>query len=66
MESFHFVSRIVKADESWGELKFKCSCKECFVRDCCCQNLIWSMVLNPKLVIPPKYTKLEPAAAGVA
>jgi hypothetical protein len=61
MESMVVVTRIEKSDESWGELKFKCSCKFCFVRCCCRENLIWSMVLNPKLVMPPKYAKLEPS-----
>jgi hypothetical protein len=61
MESFHVITRIVKKDECFGELKFKCNCKGCFVRGCCRENLLWSMVLNPKLTIPPKYAKREPA-----
>ncbi len=28
---------------------------------CCRDNLLWSMVLNPVLVIPPIYAKREPA-----
>ena len=59
-ENFHVLTRIVKADESWGELKFKCNCKRCFIHCCCAQSLAWSMVLNPKLVMPPKYAKLAP------
>ena len=61
MESFHLITRIRNKDESWDELKFKCNCKGCHVRGCCRDNLIWSMVLNPALVIPPKYAKREPA-----
>jgi hypothetical protein len=61
MDSMYVVTRIEKADERWGELMFKCSCKACFVRCCCAHNLIWSMILNPTLVIPPKFAKLEPA-----
>jgi hypothetical protein len=59
-ENFHVLTRIVKADESWGELKFKCNCKRCFIHCCCGQSLAWSMVLNPKLIMPPKYAKLSP------
>ena len=61
MDSMYVVTRIEKDDERWGELMFKCSCKACFVRCCCAHNLIWSMILNPTLVIPPKFAKLEPA-----
>jgi hypothetical protein len=61
MESFHVITRIRNKDECWGELKFKCNCKGCHVRGCCRENLLWSMVLNPELVIPPKYAKREPA-----
>jgi hypothetical protein len=32
--NFHVLTRIVKADESWGELKFKCICKSCFIHCC--------------------------------
>jgi hypothetical protein len=59
-ENFHVLTRIVKADEAWGELKFKCNCKRCFIHCCCGQSLAWSMVLNPKLIMPPKYAKLSP------
>ncbi len=59
-ENFHVLTRIVKADESWGELKFKCNCKRCFIHCCCAQSLAWSMVLNLKLVMLPKYAKLAP------
>ena len=61
MENFHVITRIRNKDECWGELKFKCNCKGCHVRGCCRENLLWSMVLNPELVIPPKYAKREPA-----
>ena len=61
MESFHVITRISKQDESFGELKFKCNCKRCYVHGCCRDSLLWSMVLNPKLIIPPKYAKREPA-----
>ena len=61
MESFHVITRICKQDESFGELKFKCNCKRCYVHGCCRDSLLWSMVLNPKLIIPPKYAKREPA-----
>ena len=61
MDTAVVVSRIDnKKDDLWGDLYFKCSCKLCFVRACCRESVIWSMVLNPKLVIPPKYAKLEP------
>ena len=61
MESFHVITRIRNKDESWGELKFKCNCKGCHVRGCYRENLLWSMVLNPELIIPPQYAKREPA-----
>ena len=61
MESFHIITRIRNKDECWGELKFKCNCKGCHVRGCCRDNLLWSMVLNPELIIPPMYAKREPA-----
>ena len=61
MDTAVVVTRIdTKKEELWGDLYFKCSCKPCFVRGCCRESVIWSMVLNPKLVIPPKYAKLEP------
>ncbi len=61
MDTAVVVTRIdTKKDELWGDLYFKCSCKICFVTGCCRESVIWSMVLNPKLVIPPKYAKLEP------
>ncbi len=52
-ENFHVLTRIVKADELWGELKFKCNGKRCFIHCCCGQSLAWSMVLNPKLIMLP-------------
>ena len=52
---------LAKLPWSFGELKFKCNCKGCYVRGCCRDSLLWSMVLNPKLIIPPKYAKREPA-----
>ena len=63
MESFHVITRILvsKQDESFGELKFKCNCKGCYVRCCCRDSLLWSMVLNPNLILPPNYAKREPA-----
>ena len=61
MESFHVISRISKQDESFGDLKFKCNCKGCLVRGCCRDSLLWGMVLNPNLILPPKYAKREPA-----
>ncbi len=30
-ENFHVLTCIVKADEAWGELKFKCNGKRCFI-----------------------------------
>ncbi len=54
------LTRIVKADESWGELNFKCNRKRCLIHCCCAQSLAWSMVLNLQLVVPPKYAKLAP------
>ena len=61
MDTAVLVTRIdTKTEELWGDLYFKCSCKTCFVRGCCRESVIWSMVLNPKLVINPKYAKLEP------
>jgi hypothetical protein len=45
-----------------GNIFLKCLCKACFVRGCCKENVIWSMVLNPSLVLLPKYAKLEPGA----
>jgi hypothetical protein len=59
-ENFHVLTRIVKADEAWGELKFKCNCKRCCIHCCCGQSLAWSMVLIPKLIMTPKYAKLAP------
>ncbi len=47
---------------SCGVISFKCSCTTCFVRGCCQENVIWSMVLSPCLVLPPKYSKLEQGA----
>jgi hypothetical protein len=32
MESFHVVTRIIKMDECFDELKFKYDCKGCYVR----------------------------------
>ncbi len=61
MEIFHVITRIRNKEECWGELKFKCNSKACYVRCCCRDDLLWSMVLNPKLVIPPKYGEHEPA-----
>ena len=49
-----------KKDELWGDMYFKCSCKRCFLSGCCQECLIWSMVLNPGLIAPPKNAKLEP------
>ncbi len=48
------------ASQQWGDMKFKCSCKACHVRGCCRENLLWSMVLNHKLVIPPKWSRHQP------
>jgi hypothetical protein len=63
MDTAHVITRIdTKKDELWGDLMFKCSCKTCFVKACCRESVIWSMVLNPGLKIPPKYAKLEPGA----
>ncbi len=38
-------------------MKYKCSCKASHVRGCCSENLLWSMVLNHKLVMPPKWLR---------
>ncbi len=61
MENFHVITRIRNKDECWGELKSKCNCEGCFIRCCCKESLLWSMLLNLELVIPPKYAKREPA-----
>ncbi len=61
MDSFHVLTRIRNKDQRWGKLKFKGNCKACYVRCCCRDNVLWSMVLNQKVVIPPKYAKREPA-----
>ncbi len=47
---------LIKGDatQQWGELKYKCSCKGCHVRGCCRENLLCSMVINHKLVMPQK------------
>jgi hypothetical protein len=63
LDTANVVTRIDnKKDELCGDLYFKCSCKMCFVRGCRRRSVIWSMVLNPGLILPPKYTKLEPGA----
>jgi hypothetical protein len=51
--------KIIKGDasEQWGGLKFKCSCKACYVLGSCRENLLWSMVLNHKLTMPPKWSR---------
>ncbi len=61
MDSFHVIMRIRNKDQCWGKLKFKGNCKACYVRCCCRDNLLWSMVLNLKVVIPPKYAQRKPA-----
>ncbi len=48
------------ASQQWGDMTFKCSCKACHVRGCCRENLLWSMVLNHKLVMPPKWLRHQP------
>jgi hypothetical protein len=59
--SFTLINHITgPASEHWGDMKFKCSCKGCHVRGCCRENLLWSMVLNHKLVMPPKWSKHQP------
>jgi hypothetical protein len=61
MGNFTIVERIKgDATQQWGELKCKCSCKGCHVRGCCRENLLWSMVINPKLVMPPKWSRHQP------
>jgi hypothetical protein len=61
MGSFTMLNHITgPASEHWGDMKFKCSCKGCHVRGCCRENLLWSMVLNHKLVMPPKWSKHQP------
>ncbi len=57
MESFHVVTCIIKKDKCFGELKFKYNCKGCYNHGCCRETLLWSMVLNPNIVIPPKCAK---------
>ena len=61
MGSFTMLNHITgPASEHWGDMKFKCSCKGCHVRGCCRENLLWSMVLNHKLVMAPKWSKHQP------
>ena len=61
MESFNIVTRIKHPEEKWGEIWFKCSCKYCHVHACCGESLLFSMVLNKKLLLPPKWSRLEPS-----
>jgi hypothetical protein len=61
MSNFTVID-IIKGDasEQWGDLKYKCSCKACHVRGGCRENLLWSMVINHKLVMPPKWSRHQP------
>ncbi len=63
MESFDIVIRIKPPDEKWGEIWFKCSCKYCHVHACCGESLLFSMILNRTLKLPPnlKWSRLEPS-----
>ncbi len=48
------------ASEQWRDLKYNCSCKACHVLGCCSENLLWSMGLNHKLTMPPKWLRHQP------
>ena len=60
MDNFFLISRIKHPDSPWGDIFFKCSCKHCHVHVCCRESIIWSMLLNHELKLPPKYAFLEP------
>ncbi len=58
MGSFTLINHIQgDARQQWGDMTYKCSCKACHVRGCCHENLLWSMVLNRKLVMPQQWSK---------
>ena len=61
MESFVVVNRIQHPEEMWGDLWFKCSCKHCHVHACCPESMLFSMILNKDLKMPPKWGRLEPS-----
>ena len=54
------VTRIMSPEEKWGDIWFKCSCKYCHIHACCAESILLSMVLNPALKLPPKWSRLEP------
>ena len=60
MDIFFLISWIKHPDAPWGDIFFKCSCKRCHVHVCCRESIIWSMLLNHDLKLPPRYAFLEP------
>ena len=60
MESFRVVTRIKSPEVKWGDIWFKCSCKYCHIHACCAESILLSMILNPALKLPPKWSRMEP------